>query len=597
MQGVRARKSIYQHLLVQAKSCWPHLAGILGLGVIATPLSLLLPLPLKIAVDSVLGAQAVPHWLAKVLPASALASRNATLIAAAALLLAIAILTNLQSLAAWLLQTYTGEKLVLDLRAQLFWHTQRLSLSFHDRKGMNDTAYRIQNDAPAIQYIFIQGVIPLMTAALGFLAMMYVTARISWQLAIIAVLLSPVLMMLARQSTRRVQDGWNEVKELDSSAMLVLYEALSAMRAVKAFGQEGREDERFKLRSRARMLEQVRLASIQAGFHVLIGLTIAVGTAAALVVGVRQVMTHVLTVGELLLVMAYMAQLYEPLRVISSKFPELQSWWVSLQRALALLDEAPEVQDRPGAKSVDRARGEVEFRNVSFEYTPGKPVLQDITVKIPSGTRVGIVGPSGSGKSTLLNVLTRFYDPAGGEVLLDGRALSEYKITDLRNQYAIVLQEPYIFSASVAANIAYGRPEASREAVIAAAKAANAHDFISVLPQGYDTLIGEKGIRLSGGERQRVALARAYLKDSPVLILDEPTSSVDIKTEAAIMEATQKLMAGRTTFMIAHRLTTVAHCDMLLVMNNGRLTTVTSEVAAALEKLQVSHPVAAPATA
>jgi ATP-binding cassette subfamily B protein len=541
---------------------------------------LLAPLPLKIAVDSVLGTRALPNWLRVLpLPARWFTAANGGLVICATLLLGIALLNSLQSLASWLLCTYTGEKLVHHFRGQLLFHAQRLSLSVHDRRGANDIAYRIQYDAPAIQNLFLQGLVPILSSAFTFVAMLVVTVRISWHIASIAAILSPVLFVLARNSSRKVRKRYDEVRELDSSAMLVLHEALSCMRAVKAFGQEAFEDELFRRKSRQRMTEQVRLASIQAGFHVLIGFCVAMAAAVALVMGVTEVRQQMMTVGEFLLVMAYMAQLYEPLRTMSTQIPELQSTVASLHRAFALLEETPELEDTPAAAMPLRVHGEVEFRNVSFHYTTGgRSVLNDISFHIRPGMRVGVMGPSGSGKSTLVNLLTRFYDPSDGAILIDRTDVREFNLAELRQQFSIVMQEPMLFSTTVAGNIAYADPQASREEVVRASKLANAHEFIERLPQGYDTPMGDGAAGLSGGERQRLAIARAFLKNTPMLILDEPTSSVDVRTEQLIMESLDKLMAGRTTFMIAHRLSTLERCDTVLVLQNGSLQTITNTV-------------------
>jgi len=578
-------KKLYRPLLQLARPYWPHLAGIILLGVIAAPITLLLAFPLKIVVDNVIGSQPLPNILRSFLPASLSMTKGAELLLAVGLLLGLSLLMNLQAFASWLLQTYTGEKLVLDFRTLLFWHVQRMDLMFHDRRGTNEVSYRIQHDAPAIQYIFLQGMVPLLSAALSFIALLYVTMRMDWVMAVIALAVSPLLFFLARKSGRRARAGWDGIKKLDSSAMLVLYEALSSIRVVKAFGQEQFEDERFRMRSRQRMAEQVKVASTQATFHVLIASTIAVGTAAAMWVGVHHVSTGVLTLGELLLIMAYMGQLYEPLRIISGKLPELQSWIVSVQRALALVEEAPELIEDSHAVALEHAQGHVSFREVTFEYPSSGRALDQVSFEIAAGTRVGIIGASGSGKSTLVNLLTRFYDPANGQILLDGRDLRSYRLKDLRRQFSIFLQEAVVFSATVAENIAYARPEASREEIIAAARAAMAHDFILALPHGYDTPIGEGGCRLSGGQRQRLAIARAFLKDAPVLIFDEPTSAVDVQTEQEILEATEGLVRGRTTFIIAHRLSTVRNCDLVLVLKQGRLQAVTSDFEFAVKSL------------
>lgn len=595
----QSRISIYGQLSRLARPYWPHLAAIFLLGAIAAPIGLLLALPLKIVVDNVIGSLPLPHLVEALLPAALQASKVAKLALAVGMLLGLTLLMNLQSFAAWLLQTYTGEKLVMDFRARLFWQVQRMGLPFHDRRGTNDLAYRIQHDAAAIQYVFLQGAVPLVTCSLSFVVLLYATMRIDWKLAAIGVAVSPLLLLLVRSSGRRARDGWEGIKKLDSTAMLVLHEALASIRVVKAFGREEFENQRFHLRSRDRMTEQVKVASRLAAFHLSITTTIAVGSATALWIGARHVQSGMLTLGDLLLVMAYMAQLYDPLRTISGKLPELQGWMVSVRRAMALLDEVPELSDARHAASLDRAQGRIRFRNISFSYSAAGKALDGVSFEVPAGARVGIAGPSGSGKSTLVNLLTRFYDPDSGQILLDDRDLRDYRLPDLRRQFSMILQDPVVFSATVAENIAYGDPSTRRSEIIAAARAAMAHDFITALPQGYDTRIGEGGWRLSGGERQRLGIARAFLKDAPVLILDEPTNALDVPTEDEIMQAMQRLVRGRTTLLITHRLSTIQDCDLLLVMHQGCLVAATSEFGEAIEALaehDVSQatPVAAP---
>ncbi|MGE5205925.1 MAG: ABC transporter ATP-binding protein [Chlamydiota bacterium] len=565
----RPSRSLYLRILRQSRRCWPHLAGIAALSLLSMPLTLLYPLPLKIAVDSVLGQQPLPNFLVHFLPP--MHPGPVAIGFAVALLLLIALLANLQALASWYLQTYTGEKLVWDFRAELLNHVQRLPLAFHDRYGPTDSVYRIQHDAPSIQYVAIQGVVPLVTALFTLLGMVYVCARIDLHLALVALAISPVLFALSLACSRLVRRRSQEIKELDSTALSVIQEVLGSIRLVKAFGQENREQGRFVRHSSKRMSGQVTLSILQAVFNVLIGLTIAGGTAAALYIGVRHVRAGLLTVGSLLMVMAYIAQMYGPLQLLSTKTTDLQAWFASLERAFLLLDQEPEIAESPYALPLTRAQGDFEFRDVSFTYDESGRGLHHVSFHIPAGTRVGIVGVTGAGKSTLLNLLMRFYDPTQGQVLLDGINLRDYRIADLRRQFAVVLQEPVLFAASIAENIAYGKPDASDAEIEAAAGAASAHDFITRLPEGYETSAGERGTRLSGGERQRISLARAFLRDSPILILDEPTSSVDLQTEAAIMEATETLLQGRTTFMIAHRLHTLKSCDMILVLDQGRL--------------------------
>jgi ATP-binding cassette subfamily B protein len=307
--------------------------------------------------------------------------------------------------------------------------------------------------------------------------------------------------------------------------------------------------------------------------------------AAVLFLGVRGVQNGTLSLGELLVILAYVRHLYEPVKTLSQSTTSVQSQLASAQRAFEIIDELPEVAERPDARPIERAAGAIAFRHVSFRYSSSAPVLHDVSFDVAPGMRIGVAGPTGAGKSTLISLLTRLYDPASGQILLDDTDIRDYRLADLRKQFAIVLQEPVLFSTSIAENIAYGSPDVSATAIVEAARAANAHDFILRLQDGYDTLVGERGMRLSGGERQRIALARAFLKDAPILILDEPTSSVDIRTEAAIMEAMSRLMRGRTTFMIAHRVSTLEACDLLLVLDHGHLITTTGDVASAVRAL------------
>jgi ATP-binding cassette subfamily B protein len=394
---------------------------------------------------------------------------------------------------------------------------------------------------------------------------------VSVSLAAIALVITPALLFLTWAYRRRLRGRWREVKRLESSAMSVVQEVLSSVRLVKAFGQEDREEDRFADRSRLGMNARIRVGLVDGTFELVLELVVAVGTAAVLYVGIRGVESGAMTLGSLLLVMGYLVQLYDPLAAISSRVTRLQSAFASAERAFTVLDEAPDVPERPDARKIGRARGEIEFRDVWFGYDSERPVLQDVSFLIEPGDRVGIAGPTGAGKTTLANLITRFYDPTDGAVLLDGIDLRDYKVADLRNQFAIVLQEPVLFSTTIAENIAYARPDATIEELVEAACAASVHDFISSLPEGYDTLVGERGMTLSGGERQRISLARAFLKDAPILILDEPTSSVDVKTEAIIDDAMKRLMDGRTAFMIAHRLSTLDMCNVRLELENGSL--------------------------
>jgi ATP-binding cassette, subfamily B, bacterial len=564
--------ALYRRLAALARPYRPHLAALVVLSLLATPLALLLPVPLKIAVDSALGSHPLPGFIAAVVPGGT-PSHDEALVIAIALLVMVAVLTQLQQFAVAVLSSYTGERLLMRLRAVLFRQVQRLSLAYHDARGTADSTYRIQYDATSIQWIAVTGLIPVIEAGFMLAGMLYVTARIDWQLALVAMVCAPVLFALISFYKPRLRRGWRSAKELESSAMAVVQEVLTGLRLVKAFGQEEREQHRFVARSTQGMSARIRLSAVEGLFGLLIGLATAAGTAVVLYVGVRHVQSGRITLGELLVVMGYLAQLYVPVQTLSRQVGKVQAALASAERVFRVIDQEPDVPERRGARALPRATGGVEFRAVTFAYAPGREALDDISFEVAPGRRVGIAGRTGSGKSTLASLLMRFYDPAQGQILLDGVDLRDYRVADLRNQFALVLQDPILFSTSILENIAYARPDAQNGEIVAAARAADAHDFIMRLPDGYDTIVGERGATLSGGERQRISLARAFLKDAPILVLDEPTSSVDVGTEAAIMRAMDRLMAGRTTFMIAHRLQTLASCDVRLEIEDGRLAT------------------------
>jgi ATP-binding cassette subfamily B protein len=578
--------TLFRRLLQQTRPHWAAIAGLFAIGLLATPLALLGPVPLRIVVDCVIGS-------APLVPRALQHSRTSILLFAAALVVLTALLAQLQILVSSVLRTWTAERLVQDFRARLFRHVQQLSLLYHDAKGSSDAVYRIQQDAGSIQDIAIDGVIPFLTSTATLVSMFVIMLRLDWQLSLVALGVTPIVFVLARIYRMRLRKRSREVKKLETEALGVVYEVLTALRVVKAFGQEERELDRFVTTSLRGVRERIRLAMAQGRLGLWVGLATAVGTATLLYVGASHVLSGQLTLGELLLVMSYLTQLYEPLKTTSKKIAGLQGHLASAERAFSLLDQEPDVRERKHARRLIRARGDVVFENVSFAYEPERPVLRELSLSIPAGTRVGMAGRTGVGKSTLLHLLTRFFDPASGRILLDGIDLRSYRVSDLRGQFAIVLQEPMLFSTSIGENIAYARPAASRDDIVAAARAANAHDFITSLPSGYDTLVGERGMRLSGGERQRIALARAFLKDAPLLLLDEPTSSVDTRTEAGILEALERLMRGRTTFMVAHRLGTLRTCDLLVQLDDtGRART--TPVGPGLEMLSPALGLVAP---
>lgn len=573
-----------RRVFLQARAFWPQVALVFLIDLLAMPLALLTPIPLKIAIDSVVNSAPVPRFIAAVVPQAILQSKTALLALAASLVVLITVVNRSRALFGSTFRTRIGNDLQLSFRSVLFEHSQRLSLAYHDEAGTTDATYRILYDTPAIQHLTVTALPQLLGAVITFLGMAYVTAQISTELAVVALLISPILLGLGWWHRQGVRDRWREVKLLEQRAFSIVQESFNELRIVKAFGQEERERDRF-VRQSSESMDALQSVQFSEGiFQLLVGTTTAVGTGAVLYLGVEGVMAGSLTVGALLVVTSYLAQLYAPLETIGSQVTTVQNSLVMADRAFTLLDRTTDVVDRDNATHVGRVRGGVSFENVSFGYSANEPILRDVSFKVSAGARVGIAGKTGAGKTTLLNLLVRFYDPRGGRVLLDDVDLKDYAVRDLRHQFSIVLQDTLLFSVSIEENLVYARPDATRAQIEAAARAADVHDFIMGLPDGYATKVGQRGMRLSGGERQRISLARAFLRDSPILILDEPTSAVDIATERSIIAAMERLMEGRTTFMVAHRLSTLASCGLLFVMDAGRLVAATENVKGLLDE-------------
>jgi len=544
------------------------------LDLLAAPLLLLTPLPIKLAVDSVIGHAPVPGFLDAILPDSIEKSDSSLLALTAGLAIVIVLLTQVRDLIAYVARTKVGERMTLAFRSRLFGHVQRLSLLRHDAIGSADSVYRVQYDAPSIQHATVDGLIPLASQAVAFVVTVSVVARLDWRLAIVALTAAPVLVLLTHHYQARMRPVYRDAYGLESDAMGVVQEVMTSLRVVKAFGREDQEQHRFLDRSARSASARVHLAFAEGIFALGVNVTTAFGTGAVLWLGVRSVQTGRLTVGELLVVMAYLIELYGPLKSVSQTVGTMQSALAGAERSFDLLDELVEVPEAPAARPMSRAVGRIEFRNVGFAYAESQPVLHEVNLVLEPGDRLGIVGRTGAGKSTLVNLLPRFFDVTEGAVLLDGVDIREFALKDLRRQFAIVPQDSLLFSTSIAENISYARPDATPADIKAAALAANALDFIQAMPEGFQTLVGERGMRLSGGERQRVALARAFLKDAPVLILDEPTSALDSRTESGIMQAMERLMEGRTVLMVAHRTSTLDSCSSRVEVAAGTVTLV-----------------------
>jgi len=564
---------------------WP-LVVLLIVSLLAVPMTLIFPLPIKLLVDSVLGSQPLPGYLTIFVGSQV--SKTLALWLAISILMATAVLTYLQNLVNVWYSNKVGNRMTLDIRARLFRQMQRLSVAYHDTMGAADSAYRTLNDAPMLRSFGIDSLIPLTTSILTLGAMILVMVFLDWELALIALLVSPLMFLLTFVFRPRIRAGWRKFRASESAAMAVAQESLGASRLVKSYGQEERKNRELVSHYDASLSASLKVQVDSAVYSLLVGILTAAGLAAVLYIGIGHVQAGIgnLTLGSLLVVNYYVTQLYGPLRNVGQSILEIQMSLTGVERYRAVLDEKPDVPELSNAIPLARARGNIAFRNVSFTYTKDHPVLHDITFELPSGNRLGVVGPTGSGKTTLSTLLLRLFDPTEGVITLDDLDLKDYKLADLRNQYAVVHQETVLFSTSVAENIRFAKPNATMDEVIAAATAAKAQDFITNLPNGYDTLVGERGMKLSGGERQRISLARAFLKDAPIIILDEPTSSLDVHTESAILDTIQELMKGRTTMMIAHRPSTLRDCNMILVLEDGRVNRVTSEVESVISDMQ-----------
>lgn len=561
----------YRRLYADVRPHQLRIAGTVCVSLLGTPLLLVTPFPLKMVVDNVIGGRPVSELLKSVLPAGATSSSTGLLIVSIGLLLLIGLLSQLQTLGNRVMQCYTGERIMLRCRATLFGHIERLSLAYHDSGGLADSVYRIHNDAMSVRYLTVDAVVTFSTSAVLLAGMFVVIALVDWQLSLVGVAILPVLYVLLTVNRKRLRTRATKVKQLESSASSVVQEVLGGLRVVKAFGQEDREHERFSRCAQEGMRARVRFEIAAGVLGLAIGLAFTAGVAAFLFVAVRHVQSGAITLGDLILLLGYVAQLYAPLRSISELAGTLQSHMASAERVYRILDVLPDVRERPGARRIGRAFGAVVFDGVSFAYNAGEEVLHDISFSLDCGTKLGIAGTTGAGKTTLVSLLLRFYDPSTGRILLDGVDLRDYGLRDLRRQMSVVLQEPVLFATSVAANIAYANPAASAAELVTAARAANAHDFILSLPEGYETNVGQRGMRLSGGERQRISLARAFLRDAPLLVLDEPTSSVDPGTEDEIMNALDRLTSNRTTIVIAHRPSTLEHCNAQITIEGGRI--------------------------
>jgi ABC-type multidrug transport system fused ATPase/permease subunit len=551
------------------KPYWPAALGAAGISVTLALMSLVAPWPLKILFDSVLSSHPLPGFLVPVLGPVAGDAVFLTVVVVLGGFALTAVGNGLKVFGSYV-ETRLSQNMVLDLRSDLFRHAQRLSLAYHDRKKSGTLIFAINFQANSAAGL-VMAILPLAQSALTLVGMFWITYTIDPALALLSLTVVPFLYLAVGNYVQRIQPRLREVRNMEGESLSIIHEAVSMIRVILAFCREDHEFRRFRVQSEEAVDARVGVTVRQTAFSLVVNTATAGGTALVMGFGVYQILQGRLTPGDLLVVLAYVASIYKPLEAITSTVGSLQERFIALEMAFELLDTEPLIRDAPGARPLDRVRGEVAYEGVSFAYQGRQATLEDISFRVRPGEVVGIVGPTGAGKSTLVSLLLRLYDPDKGRILLDGHDLRKIELASLRAHVSIVLQEPLLFSGTILENIRYGRLDADMDEVVAAARAANAHDFISALPEGYDSEIGEKGVGLSGGERQRISVARAFLKNAPVLLLDEPTSSIDSRTESVILDALDRLMDGRTTFMIAHRLSTIRRPDRILVLDHGRI--------------------------
>ena len=556
------------------KYLWPHWkdVGIVVITIaVATGLEVLRPWPTKILVDQVLGQQPVPASLAHVMhwfPGPSGVRGLLVWVCVSTVLIFFA--GTLIAMATLSASVRLGQRMVFDLGADLFAHLQRLSLLFHSRRAVGDMIARVTGDAYGLQVLVNSALLPLFQSGLTLVAMFVVMWHLEPTMTLLAMLVVPFLVVAIKVFGQPMEARSRARRDLEGQVMSLVQQTLSALPAVQAFTREEIEHSRFRRYADATVAAYQRSMSADMWFKLVVGMVTSVGAAGMMWLGATYVLEGRMSVGTVLVFISYLASLYAPINSIAYTASTLRQTATNAERVLEILDTPADLHDAPDARDV-QLKGHVRYEAVTFGYERGKTVLKEVSLECRPGEVVAIVGPTGAGKTTLVNLLVRFFDPSNGRVLIDGHDLRTLRIRSLRQQVAVVLQEPFIFPLSVAENIAYGRPDATRAEIEAAAVAANAETFVRLLTGGFDEVVGERGATLSGGEKQRLSIARALLKDAPILILDEPTSALDARTEALLLDALRRLMRGRTTFVIAHRLSTIRHADQILVLDHGQI--------------------------
>jgi ATP-binding cassette subfamily B protein len=529
------------------------------------------PWPFAIVIDQVLGGHPFPARVQSLVHNVTGGSTRELLIIVVVAGVLLQVVNQLISAYGTQVQVDTGQRMVYDLRYRLFNHLQALGLHHHVTTSTSDAVYRVDVDAYSIENLVMSGIFPLAAAVATLVTYFSILAWTDLTIAVLSLTVVPFLYLCLRYYMKTLVNREERVKELEAKLMDRLYETFSAMRLVKSFAREPFEGERYAQAGETTMNARIAITWQQSMFSVAVSLITILGTGLIVVIGGLHVINGQLKVGQLTVVVAYLASVYGPLSSIAHTTGQLQGAFAGARRVRALFALTPETDDAPDAIEADAVTGDIRFESVSFMYPSSTEVLHQIDFAAKPGEMVALVGLTGAGKTTLVSLIPRFYNPTAGRVVIDGVDVRKYKVRSLRERIAIVLQDPVLFQGSIAENLRYGRLDATQDEIVEAAKAAHAHDFISRLPNGYDTDVAKAGGSLSGGERQRLSIARAIIKNAPILILDEPTSSLDAISEEIVFAALKRLRVGRTTIVIAHRLSTVRDADCILVLDGGRI--------------------------
>jgi ATP-binding cassette subfamily B protein len=552
----------------------PH-SRALALGILAVIgegiANLLEPWPLKVVLDLVVRSRQTGGWLNNLILSTIGQDKLSILKYAAAAALIIAAFGALCSYAEKYLTTSVGQWVMHDLRRTLYSHIQRLSLAYHDQKRTGDLISRVTSDIDAIQSFIVSGLLGALINILTLVGMVGVMFYLDWRFTLIALSVAPVLFAVVYTYTRRIKKASREVRKKEGEIVSVIEEVLSSIRVVKAFAREEYEQQRLEEESLEGVEIALRARSLKAKLSPLVEIIVASGTSLVLWFGGRMVLDGSLSPGSLVVFILYLGKMYKPMQELSKMTDAYSKAAVGYERISEVLQTDGETIDLPNARRAPPFKGRIEFVKVNFNYQADRPILKDLSFKIEPGQVAAFVGPTGAGKTTIISLIPRFYDPTSGLVKIDGSDVRSFKLKSLRQQISFVLQETILFHGPIWNNIAYGKPEASRSEIIHAAEAANAHEFIEKMPDGYSTIIGERGMTLSGGQRQRIAIARAIIRNTPILILDEPSSGLDAASEKLVFEALDRLLEGKTSIVIAHRLSTIRRADVIFVVKDGTI--------------------------